>query len=189
MEPSITIVEVRHLADPHLADVRRLLEGAFPPDERPEIDGPRLARSGFHLLSILSEGRFTGFQSHWDLGDFVFWEHFAIAADMRSRGLGGLVHEALLRRFPGRTLVGEVERPETRDARRRIAFWERCGWHVNAWSYLQPPYAPGKSPVPMLLISHPGPLDQPRFASARDAIHREVYREVFGGPAARGIAG
>jgi GNAT superfamily N-acetyltransferase len=185
VESPVTIVEVRHLADPLLADVRRLLEGSFPPDERPEFDGARLGRAGFHLLAILSGGRFAGFHTHWDLGDFVFCEHFAIAPDMRSHGLGGRVIEAILRRFEGRTLVGEVERPETEEARRRIAFWERCGWQVNPWPYLQPPYAPGKSAVPMLLISHPGPLDETRFAGARDAIHRRVYET----PAAPGIAG
>ncbi len=176
MDSTIELVDVRQAVDPFFADVRLLLETAFPPDERPVLDDARLARPGFHLLAVLSGGRFAGFHSHWDLGDFVFCEHVAIIDGMRGCGLGAIVDGTVARRLRGRRLVGEVELPDTEIARRRIALWERCGWNVNRRPYLQPAYAPGKSPVPMLLISRPGPLDAREFVRASDRIHRDVYR-------------
>ena len=39
--------------------------------------------------------------------------------------------------------------------RRRVGFYQRLGFALNAHHYMQPPYTEGGSPVPLLLMTHP----------------------------------
>lgn len=152
-----------------------ICESSFPPDERRTKERQELLFRDprYSLLAVSSEGRIIGFLSSWDLGGFTFIEHFAVEEGSRGRGLG--------RRTLGEFLKGkgkvilEVERPSSAARERRISFYEKEGFALNGSDYIQPPYGPGKRPVPMLLMSYPAPLGAKEFVSARARIHKEVY--------------
>ena len=74
------------------------------------------------------------------------------------------------------TVILEVERPEDEMSRRRIGFYERCGFTLCKQDYLQPPYRKGGEAVPLyLMFIHTESIDG-QYTQIRDEIYREVYQ-------------
>ena len=69
-----------------------------------------------------------------------------------------------------------MEPPETEPAVRRIGFYRRCGFFLNEYPYLQPPLAPGRSTLPLLVMTTGGPVSRPQFEQIRDVLYARVYR-------------
>lgn len=153
---------------------------AFPPTERRPLEAWRQladSESAFQIFEILSEERFVGFVSSWQMDHFVYLEHFAILPTERSHGLGSACIELLKEKFPRQPLVLEAEPPETLLAQRRIAFYERCGFSVSPRSYLQPPYRPGSPWFPLQLLCTDARFLEEQFEEVRNNIYRSVYQQ------------
>ncbi|MDQ7825125.1 MAG: hypothetical protein RDV48_20150 [Candidatus Eremiobacteraeota bacterium] len=171
----ISLVRIASVDDPLFPMVSRLLEQSFVADERGDFDEALLANGRFHLHGVLSSGDFVALLSWWRFDEFLFAEHFAIDEKIRSRGLGSAIVQNFLSMHPGILIVGECERPETETASRRLDFFRRLGFFVNEHQYMQPPYSESKSPVPMVIISHPRPISGSEFTAIRDTIYQGVY--------------
>ena len=115
----------------------------------------------------------------WDFDDFVFFEHFAVDPACRSGGIGGQMLDALLARFDKPACL-EAELPETELAARRIGFYERHGFTVNAdYSYFQPALAPGGSPLPMHLLTTGGTRTVSELRAIETLLHTRVYGQTL----------
>ena len=134
--------------------VFRLLSQSFPAGERRDKAGQRalLADSAYHIDILRApSGGVQALMASWDFGGFVFFEHFAVDPACRNGGIGGQMLDALLARFDKPACL-EAELPETELAARRIGFYERHGFTVNAdYPYFQPALTPGGSPIPLHL--------------------------------------
>ena len=91
---------------------------------------------------------------------------------MRGKGYGARVISALGRWY--KDIVLEVEPPECENSKRRIAFYERCGFHLSKEEYYQPPYKKDASPVRLMLMRYPAPIENHGEVSA--ALYREIYK-------------
>lgn len=157
--------------------VRKLYFESFPPEERrewPAVERLLAARRGrMAMFEIFLCGRQAGFITWWNMDGFAYVEHFAV--DPRYRG-GGVGRNAIVSFVAavGRPVVLEVEPASTGEmARRRIAFYERCGFTAHpVYEYIQPPYGPGLPPVPLMLMTAGGDVSLPEAASA---LHLHVY--------------
>lgn len=157
---------------------KQLYEGAFPSDERRD----------FALLKTLTtERNFTffilkdetqsniGILSLWHFETFDYIEHFAISPALRGGGFGASVLEKLTRETSN-PIVLEVELPTTDLARRRIAFYERCGFRLLPFDYVQPPYDLTKSSLPMhVMASSDAFSNEETFRSMVRHLHSAVY--------------
>lgn len=157
-------------------NVWRLYESSFPSDERRslELQTGVFDNKLYSLLAVLDKSQLVGFLAVWEFEEFIFGEHFAVMEKLRNRGIGS----TLLREYMGQAkkgIVGEVEKPETEIARKRIGFYERLGFKLNAYDYIQPSYGEDKEPVPLFLISFPGEMNEAEFLERRNQIHRVVY--------------
>ena len=119
--------------------VFRLLSQSFPAGERRDTAGQRaLLSDSAYRIDILRapSGGVQALMALWDFDDFVFFEHFAVDPACRNGGIGGQMLDALLARYDKPAYL-EAELPETELAARRIGFYERHGFTVNAdYSYL-----------------------------------------------------
>ena len=114
----------------------------------------------------------------WDFDDFVFFEHFAVDPACRSGGIGGQMLDALLARYDKPACL-EAELPETELAARRIGFYERHGFTVNAdYSYFQPALAPGGSPIPLYLLTTGGARTVSELRAMETLVHTRVYGQT-----------
>ncbi len=161
--------------DPVFPELTAIYETSFCADERREMDralfaNPRYALNGFFATDVL-----LGFAATWRLDGYLMVEHLAIAPQWRGRGFGGQFLRELIARSRHATLILEVERPANDQARRRIAFYERWGFQLNPYPYLQPAYAKDKAPVPLFLMSYGRLFDLAEYRVVVEQLYRLVY--------------
>ena len=156
------------------AGIYNAMVEAFPREERRDrvTAEALLSTPCYRIYHAVRQGVRVGFIALWELGDFVFVEHFVIYPIFRCRGYGAQVLACLKERYT--SIVLEAEHPETEIAVRRLAFYERCGFVKNSYPYLQPSYH-GEAPVPLVLMSYPTALTAPEAAVRQ--IHQTVYMQ------------
>jgi len=157
-------------------DFKSTYESSFPPDERREFNQllDLLGNTQFKMYEFYLQKKFAGFISVWNLTGFNFIEHFAICISEQGKGYGTQVLNQILL-MNSKPVVLEVEEPFTETGRKRISFYERLNFSMNAGSYFQPPYSIGKSSVKMQLMSYPTKIEPKDFERIKDQIHDSVY--------------
>ena len=154
-----------------------IMEASVPRDERRPKEAQRalVGRPDHKVLVARDEhGMVIAFITLWDVGEFTFVEHFAVAPDHRGQGLGAHILCQAARLCSARLCL-EVEVPETEIARRRVAFYERNGFCLNHYPYEQPAYAPDRESVPLLIMTAGGGIDRATFEQVRAALYSRVY--------------
>lgn len=159
------------------AFMEKLLQTSFPAEEYRDLQALRNYTDNNPLFSnhvIWDDETMIGLITWWDFDTFCYAEHLAIDPSLRNGGYGSRTIR-LLTETVKKPLILEVEMPDTDEARRRIGFYQRQGFRLwDEVSYLQPPYRPGDSFLPMYLMGYGeiGPKDADRV---KDRIYREVY--------------
>lgn len=120
-------------------------------------------------------GKIRAFMAYWGLDGVTFLEHFAVDKSLRGNGIGGKFLDELLSRLSG-TVCLEAEPPLCDIAARRIAFYERHGFSLNDYEYVQPPLNDGGESVPLKVMSYPSPLSPVQFEEIRGKIYKAVYK-------------
>lgn len=156
-----------------------LLQDSFPPDERRPYEEQKALLSAptydIYVLSDEEKDAVKVFITVYRLKEFAFIEHFATARQYRNQGLGGTVLREL-RDLLQCNLCLEVELPETDFAKRRIAFYERNGFYLNEYPYIQPPMSKGLRSIPLYLMTSEGPVDRTRFERIKNTLYKEIYK-------------
>lgn len=177
MADDIEIKRIESDSDPLYVWMVKLLTEAFPEEERRDIDQlHRLidTEKRFNCCVAIRDTEPVGLINFWDFDDFLYIEHLATAAEMRNRRIGEKMLEFLLN--TKRTIVLEVERPVDELTRRRIKFYQRNGFVLLPYDYVQPPYRKGGTELPMKIMSATAAGScTPDFETIRDTLRREVY--------------
>lgn len=131
--------------------------------------------SNFHVQVAKRGLKAVGFLSFWDLGFFIFAEHFAIDPEVRNEGIGGAIMNAFIAKQV-KPIVLEVELPTTILSERRIGFYQRLGYKLwDKYFYQQPPYDQEGLPIPMFLMTL-GNIDlQNQYTVVKERIYSSVY--------------
>ena len=172
----MTFCETHDTLSADYAFMEHLIVSAFPKEERRSLDALRLysrENMRFHPTVIKQDGRRIGLMNYWTLDGMAYVEHFATLPEVRGQGYGRMALEEMKRRVG--PMVLEVETPDSEMARRRIGFYERCGFCLCQEPYLQPPYRKGDSWFPLLLMFHGFAPDNPPYREAKGEIYRHVY--------------
>ncbi|MDD6209206.1 MAG: GNAT family N-acetyltransferase [Bacteroidales bacterium] len=150
---------------------------SFPSCERRELDVLRAMipiKKHFSPYIILEKQKMVGLITSWDLGTFVYIEHFAIDPSLRGGGIGYNTMAQFCDKV-NKPVVLEVEKPETDIARRRIGFYNRLNFNLHTHPYMQPPYGPDKEPLELFLMSYGFSDFDKHFEQVESSIHTEVY--------------
>lgn len=169
-------MKLLRFSDAEFDAVYAIMQTSFPPDERRPREAQRalLLREDFTIYGVKDKDDVLAFLTVYDLGTFLFVEHFAVAPHARCMGLGTQMLAALV--ALGKPLCLEVELPESSPfAVRRIGFYERCGFTRSTLPYIQPPLAPGQAEVPLSLMTTGGILSPDDFTRVRALIYARVY--------------
>lgn len=160
------------------SELYKILEYSFPENERGDFND-QFAKSNcpeFRTMTLSEDGKILGFLNFWELSDFVYLEHFAVAKELRGKGLGSELIRQLCALCTGKTIVLEAEPPALNEfSARRIEFYRRLGFHTNPFPYKQPPYHKGDEPVELVIMSRPQPLSESDFNEKISEIYRRVY--------------
>ena len=69
----------------------------------------------------------------------------------------------------------EVEFPDNEISRRRIGFYERNGFVLNNYPYIQPPISEGRNPVPLKIMTTDKGITEEQFNKIRALLYKYVY--------------
>ena len=131
------------------------------------------ATPAMHFNMIESDGELCGLFVYWDMGEFYYLEHLAVAPHMRNRKIGQQVLEHVETSLPGIRLL-EVEPAEDELTARRVAFYRRNGYRIVDRSYVQPSYENFGDAAPLWIMGNDTPERLPEFI---ERIKKEVYRD------------
>ncbi len=175
----ITRHRITQQQDSYFEPCWQLYLAAFPQEERRPLDYQleALAREHYHMEALLDEGQLIGLLCWWELTELLYLEHLAIMEQQRSSGYGQRIL-AHIKAEQDKTILLEVEPPREQIQARRIAFYERQGFHLNAHAYAQPPYA-GRDFLPLLLMSHPAPLSDAQVEHFKREGLPEIHFRYF----------
>lgn len=110
----------------------------------------------------------------WEFKDFVFLENFAVLKNQRGKGLGSK-SLADLKTLYDKKIVLEVEKPFDKASRKRISFYEKNGFILTDFGYMQPPLNEEINEVPLVMMSFPNPLNESEFEEMKQDIFKEVF--------------
>lgn len=150
-----------------------ILERSFPLEEYRPIDAQKalLGDPAYTVWLNKAEGEILGIAAVWQLGNWLFLEHLAVAPEHRNRGIG-----AELLRFLGKDRCClEVEPPETELTCRRVDFYQRNGFFLNPYPYVQPSLGAGRNPVPLQIMTSGGTIEAEEFETLRGLLYARVY--------------
>jgi len=158
----------------------RIMEYSFPPTERgsERFHYSEFERREFRCLCYEPEGIPAAFMNYYDLekNGLVFVEHFAVDESLRGQGRGSDMLQRFMEHYCRSLIVLEVEPPEGEAERRRIAFYQRMGMHLNDGEYFQPEFYGKCAALPLRLMTN-RPLSKADFDDVMSTIHREIYRK------------
>ncbi|MDR2948631.1 MAG: GNAT family N-acetyltransferase [Prevotella sp.] len=128
----------------------------------------------FVISVTIEDDQLVGFLTYWDLGEFIFAEHFAISAEFRNGGYGRKVME-LFMQVP-KPIILEVELPTTILSERRIGFYQRLGFRLwDNVQYQQPAYYDHTNAIPMKLMTYGNMNVERDLIDIRSKIYGVVY--------------
>ena len=171
---SMKLIKIQSSKDPLIAQVPELYESAFSEAER--TDTERFLWMIDHcqemsFYAITEDDDFCGMAVVFELGICRYLLYLATLDIHRNKGLGALTLK-LLREETNLPIIGEMEPPTDDITRRRIAFYERNGFHVELEdprilndAHLDP------SCVLMLISTHP--------LSDADECQRRVVETIY----------
>lgn len=159
--------------------VYTLLADSFPREERRSREGQeRLLDNPRYQIYVPgkdADGTVSGFAAVWDFETFRYLEHFAVDPALRGGGIGSDMLKDLTERGKRRICL-EVEPPDTAMAKRRIAFYERNGFFLNPYAYMQPSLGEGRPAIPLLIMTSGSMAKEAAFCEMRDLLYRHVYQ-------------
>ena len=124
--------------------------------------------------SVFMNEEKTAFIAQWDFNGVVYIEHFAVKDSLRGNGTGNKMLRQFLDITNGMVFL-EVEPPEREIARRRISFYERAGFVLNKYYYLQPPYRKNEEPIELKIMTMGKSIDQNQFDKYKKMLYSLVY--------------
>ena len=156
-----------------------LMETSFPLEEyRPYPEQKALlSRPAYGLYAARDdrEGNLLGFAAVWEWENFAFIEHIAVNPDYRNGGLGGKLLVQVVALLEKPVCLG-VEPPDGGMASRRIGFYQRHDFFLNPYPYTQPAISEGRSPIPLLIMTHGREISEGEFLTIRNRLYRQVYQ-------------
>lgn len=157
--------------------VYKIIDESFPSDERRSYDGQKklFEEDEYRVFALYDGEDVTAFIALWDFEDFAYIEHFAVSEKCRNGGIGAKMLAEILKIF-NKTVCLEVEPPETEIACRRIKFYERNGFFLNNYNYLQPSLGEGKREIPLLVMTSGGEIEADRFEEIKSVLYEKVYK-------------
>ena len=156
-----------------------LMEESFPSDEyRNYIGQKKLLDNPLYEIFVVKNSETADIEAIaaiWDFGENAYIEHLAVSPKLRCGGMGSKILGELAQNI-SKPLCLEVELPECDIAKRRIGFYERCGYYLNDYPYMQPSLSEGKKSIPLMIMTYGGKIGRDEFENLKNLLYKEVYK-------------
>ncbi len=158
-------------------EIYKIMKESFPREERRSKKGQAaLFNKDFYSVYVLRDkgNKIMAFAAAYEFEAMMFIEHLAVCPEHRNRGLGALLINEI-KSLASNPICLEVEEPDSEIAKRRIGFYERLGFILNNYPYVQPSLGKGRAEIPLKIMSYPEPLSNSEFKNIKEALYKTVY--------------
>lgn len=158
-------------------EIFAVMKASFPQDEMRKKEEQRalFCESEYTVFAAREEGVLLGFLAVWDFPDVLYIEHFAVDGRLRGAGLGTKMLGELVRAAE-KPVCLEVELPDNDIAKRRIGFYERNGFLLNDYPYIQPPLSAGQKSLPLGIMTYGRKISQDEYEKIKRLLYARVYK-------------
>lgn len=159
-------------------EVYAIMDESFPETEyRPYEEQKALFCDPAYKIYVKrgENGATVGFLAAWDFDEVLFIEHFAVSPKKRNGGVGSdMLRE--LAEMTKKPMCLEVEPPEDDLTKRRVAFYERNGFVLNHYPYIQPSVSKGRPAVPLLIMTSGKAVGETEYLGMKRVVYERVYK-------------
>lgn len=154
-----------------------LMDDSFPKAEIRNFKGQRelLENPHYNVYVLRKNSEILAFFAEWENESYRFIEHLAVNEKSRSQGLGSKTLQAY-NALSSKPVLLEVEPPEDDMQRRRVKFYERNGFHLSSYSYVQPVINEGYESVPLVMMTYPEALSNEELKQVKNWLDQTVYK-------------
>ncbi len=167
---------MKRISTESLGKAYSVLANAFIPEEIKTY--PRLLSEfmtkGLQIFAQEDDNGIVGVITCWEFEKFVFVENFAVIPEKRGCGIGTRLIKDIANHFEGKDIILEVEEPDSDIRKKRVTFYEKCGFTLSNLGYIQPPLRDTTSSV-NLRIMHTNELDLNTLAEYKEEVFARVY--------------
>ncbi|MBQ8001123.1 MAG: GNAT family N-acetyltransferase [Ruminococcus sp.] len=123
-----------------------------------------------------TDGEISGVITLWEFPEFVFAENFAVKEDFRNKGIGAALLRDVISKYSDKRIILEVEPPESDLQKRRIMFYERNGFTLSPFGYIQPALRAGCDDVKLQIMHTGDNLCDKEFNNIKTEVFTTVYK-------------
>lgn len=154
-----------------------LMDESFPKAEIRNFKGQEelLQNPHYNVYVLRENSEILAFFAEWENEFCRFLEHLAVNKKYRSQGLGSKTLQAY-NLLSSKPVVLEVEPPEDEIQKRRVKFYERNGFHLSSYGYIQPVINEGYESVPLVMMTYPEPLNNETLEEVKKWLDQTVYK-------------
>lgn len=159
-------------------EIFTVMEASFPVSEFRTYEDQQalLEIPQYQLITeVNSDGMVIAFMACWEFPILRFVEHLAVDPNIRGGGVGKKMMTDYISQSD-KPVVLEVELPDGEVEQRRIGFYERLGFHLNSFKYVQPPLREGQADLPLQIMTYPVALNEEKFNLFRETLYSKVYK-------------
>lgn len=172
-------LELNELDEKDYGRIYDLMKASFQEEETRTYESglKQLKKTNYRILTVRNKADdIIGFIADWDLGSYIFLEHFAVATKYRGSGIGSAMLAVYLNQAT-KTVVLEVEDYDTEIEKRRIGFYQRMGFHLTEFGYFQPILrGDTHKEIPLRIMSFPEKLTKQDFAEFKNEVFSKIYK-------------
>lgn len=167
---------LERLKDNEFEQLYDLMRDSFPESEIRTFENQQhLLNNPLYTVYVLREEKtILAFFAEWQNDTYRFLEHLAVNKDYRSRGLGSKTLQSY-NALSNKPVILEVEPPEDNIQIRRVKFYERNGYYLSSYSYIQPTINDGHAGIPLVLMTYPKILDNVELSEVKYWLDQTVY--------------
>lgn len=154
-----------------------LLDQSFPPAEIRSFENQEklLKRDDYNVYVLKENDEILAFFAEWQNEHYRFIEHLAVNEKYRSLGLGSKTLQAYTD-LSSKPVVLEVEPPNDDIQQRRVKFYEKNGFSLTSFGYLQPVINEGHEGVPLVMMTYPKRMNDGELEQVKNWLDMTVYK-------------
>ncbi|WP_353168831.1 GNAT family N-acetyltransferase [Providencia sp.] len=159
--------------------INQLYDDAFPLYEQRSNQGRKLIlrHDDYYLYYFTDNDKFVGFIGCWKIKDYFYIEHLAISGSLRGQGYG----QKVLKQFCNEVgqVILEIDPVIDEVSRKRLSFYQHCGFQQNEYTHAHPSYYPENKPHELEVLSYPQAIDKETYQRFNQMLQTVVMEKTL----------
>ena len=146
--------EIKTTTDKWYDDFLKIYSTSFPIHEQRDNEQQKEAfkNEHYHLICLIESEKLHSFICYWEFENYVYIEHFAVNNKLRGQNIGSGTL-SLFKQEINKTIILEIDPVKDKVSAKRLRFYEKSGFKVNAYRHHHPPYNSNYPPHELAVLS------------------------------------